>query len=299
MSYIKSKLFQIQIIIQLIFIGIFYFIEIDFNSQAVICGILLCTVGIPHGSNDYLYRSNVSTNGLLKFLFTYLSMMAIFGIAWWLMPFLALLIFFFISIHHFGQSNFENSKVFYLPSILWGTWVLLLPVLIHSDEAINIFKQMLSLNDAKLELIEYPLNTSFNPILISIFLGFSILYFLSLNYFESKNKLKYFIQFIIVTIWYLITPLLFGFIIFFCLWHSMQSLKHQSEYYIKLTQNNLTDFILKMIPFSLIALGFFAVYIYFRGFILSEAFILLSIITFPHVLKMDSLYKKADNYMKS
>ncbi len=299
MNYINSKLFQIQIIIQLIFIGIFYFIEIDFNAQAVICGILLCTVGIPHGSNDYLYRSNVSSNGLLKFLFTYILMMAIYGITWWLLPFLALLIFFFISIHHFGQSNFENSTVFYLPSILWGTWVLLLPVLIHSDEAILIFKQMLSLNDTKLNLIEYPFNTSFNPILISVLMGFSILYFLSLKYFENKNILKYFIQFTVVTTWYLLTPLLFGFIIFFCLWHSLQSLKHQSEYYIKLTQNKIGDFIFKMVPFSLIALGFFAVYIYFRGFILSEAFILLSIITFPHVLIMDSLYKKAGNYLKS
>lgn len=295
MSYIKSKLFQIQIIIQLIFIGILYFIEIDYTTQAVICGILLCTVGIPHGSNDYLYRSNLSSNGLLKFLFTYLLMMAIYGIAWWFLPSLALLIFFFVSIHHFGQSNFENSKVFYLPSILWGTWVLLLPVLIHSDEAILIFKQMLSLNNAKLELIEYPLNNSFNPILILIFLGFSILYLLSLKYFESQNIFKYFIQFIIVTLWYLLTPLLFGFIIFFCLWHSLQSLKHQSEYYIKLTQNKIGDFVLKMVPFSLVALGFFAIYIYFRGFILSEAFILLSIITFPHVLIMDSLYKKAGN----
>lgn len=290
MSYIKSKLFQIQLIIQLFILVILYFIEIDLNTQAVICGILLCSVGIPHGSNDYLYRSNLSRNGLLKFLFTYLLMMAIYGIVWWLLPFLALLIFFFISIHHFGQSNFENSKVFYLPSILWGTWVLLFPVIIHSNEAIIIFQQMIAANNINLEIIKYPINDLYKFIII---VGFSLFYLFILRYFETKNLLKYFLQFVIVTIWYFFTPLLFGFIIFFCLWHSLQSLKHQSDYYLELTKSNLGDFVLKMIPFSLIALGFFGIYVLYRGFIISEAFILLSIITFPHVMIMDKLYKKS------
>ena len=290
MSYIKSKLFQIQLIIQLFILVILYFIEIDLNTQAVICGILLCSVGIPHGSNDYLYRSNLSRNGLLKFLFTYLLMMAIYGIVWWLLPFLALLIFFFISIHHFGQSNFENSKVFYLPSILWGTWVLLFPVIIHSNEAIIIFQQMIAANNINLEIIKYPINDLYKFIII---VGFSLFYLFILRYFETKNLLKYFFQFVIVTIWYLFTPLLFGFIIFFCLWHSLQSLKHQSDYYLELKKSNLGDFVLKMIPFSLIALGFFGIYVLCRGFIISEAFILLSIITFPHVMIMDKLYKKS------
>ena len=290
MNYINSKLFQVQMIIQLIFISLCYFIEINVNAQAIICGILLCTIGIPHGSNDYLYRSNVSRNGILKFLFTYLSMMALYLIVWWLIPILALLIFFFISIHHFGQSNFENSKVFYLPSVLWGTWVLLFPVIIHINDAIIIFQQMIAANNINLDIIKYPINDLCKFIFI---VGFSLFYFFILRYFETKNLLKYFLQFVIVTIWYFFTPLLFGFIIFFCLWHSLQSLKHQSDYYLELTKSNLGDFVLKMIPFSLIALGFFGIYVLYRGFIISEAFILLSIITFPHVLIMDKLYKKS------
>jgi Brp/Blh family beta-carotene 15,15'-monooxygenase len=216
--------------------------------------------------------------------------MFLYAIVWWFLPILALIIFFFISIHHFGQSNFENTKVFYLPSIFWGGWVLLYPVFIHSNEAFTIFKQMIAANNFNIEIIKYPINDKFKFIILG---GFSLFYFLILRYFEKENLLKYFLQFVIVTIWYLFTPLLFGFIIFFCLWHSLQSLNHQSEYYLEISKNNLADFVLKMVPFSLIALGLFGIYVYIRGFILSEAFILLSLITFPHVIIMHKLYKKA------
>ena len=145
-------------------------------------------------------------------------------------------------------------------------------------------------NIINLEIIKYPINDLYKFIII---VGFSLFYLFILRYFETKNLLKYFLQFVIVTIWYFFTPLLFGFIIFFCLWHSLQSLKHQSDYYLELTKSNLGDFVLKMIPFSLIALGFFGIYVLYRGFIISEAFILLSIITFPHVMIMDKLYKKS------
>jgi hypothetical protein len=45
-----------------------------------------------------------------------------------------------------------------------------------------------------------------------------------------------------------------------------------------------------MLPFSAIALVAFGLYVYMRGFQISEAFILLSLITLPHVLVMHRLY---------
>jgi Brp/Blh family beta-carotene 15,15'-monooxygenase len=220
--------------------------------------------------------------------------MLLYLIIWWIIPIAGLVIFFGISIHHFGQSNFENTKLLYLPSILWGIWVLLFPVLLHSQEAITIFQQMLLSNNFRFQFIQYPITDLFKIITLGIF---TFLYFIVLKIFEPQSLFKYFFQFLIVTFWYLLTPLLFGFIIFFCLWHSLQSLKHQSHYFLKLSKANLKEFIIKMIPFSAVALGFFGIYIYYRGFILSEAFILLSILTFPHVLIMDKLYKKSSAFL--
>ncbi|MFM7429034.1 MAG: Brp/Blh family beta-carotene 15,15'-dioxygenase, partial [Flammeovirgaceae bacterium] len=100
--YIQSKLFKAQITIQLILIVLVSLIPITLKAEAILCGILLCTVGIPHGSNDYLYRSDKSAKGMMKFLAVYLGTMLLYLVLWWIAPLLALLLFFGISFHHFG-----------------------------------------------------------------------------------------------------------------------------------------------------------------------------------------------------
>jgi len=294
MTYLNSNLFKFQIILQLLFILAIYLIGINEQIQLIICVLLLSTIGIPHGSADYIYNPYIFKGGIYKFLISYVTIMFLYLIVWYFIPILALILFFGISIHHFGQSNFENKAVSHLPSILWGTWVLLFPVFIHSQEAISIFQQMITVGmlNINLPIINYSFENEIKIWKLILIFIFSIVYFITLKYQYSKHFLSYFIQFIVVTVWLYFTPLLFGFIVFFCLWHSLQSLKHQSEVYFQLSQKTLGDFITKMIPFSLVALLFFLVYIYFRGLIISEAFILLSIITFPHVIVMHKLYNK-------
>lgn len=289
--YTHSKLFQIQIALQLVLVAIVYWFSVAVDVQAVVCGILLCTVGIPHGSNDYLYRPDRSRMGMVKFLSYYLGTMALYLGLWWIAPVLALILFFVISFHHFGQSDFENDSIKYLPSWLWGIWVLVFPVLLHWQEATGIFEQMLLSNKVfnPSYFAEASAIADFNwPIMLMILLGVS--YLVSLIIYERKNFVHYLVQFSLVTLWYFMTPLLFGFIIFFCLWHSLQSMSHQAFYFKQSANGSLPTFIKAMLPFSLLALLSFGVYVYFRGFQLAEAFILLSMITLPHVLVMHRLY---------
>jgi|688.fasta_scaffold46497_5 Brp/Blh family beta-carotene 15,15'-monooxygenase len=292
--YIQSKLFKAQIAIQLILIVLVSLIPITFNAQAILCGILLCTVGIPHGSNDYLYRSDKSAKGMMKFLAVYLGTMLLYLVLWWIAPLLALLLFFVISFHHFGQSNFENESLKYAPSWLWGVWILALPVLLHFDEAIGIFLQMLSTTTNTPIVSTSSTHSAWPFILIAVF---GTVYIISLLTFERKNILLYFTQFIIVTIWYFLTPLLAGFIIAFCLWHSLQSMQHQASYFKQSTSRSLHQFLIAMLPFSLMALISFGVYVYYRSFNVAEAFILLSIITLPHVIVMHRLYHKINHVL--
>lgn len=289
--YHQSRLFQTQIALQLILIVIVYLFSFAADVQAIFCGILLCTVGIPHGSNDHLYRPDKSNFGMLKFLGIYLGTMFLYLGLWWMAPLLALILFFVISFHHFGQSNFENNSINYLPSWLWGIWVLVFPVLLHWNEAVGVFGQMLSSNNLFTTnfFVEQRAIADFNwPLSAMITLG--IFYLLSLIIYERQNIVHYTIQFALVTIWYLITPLLFGFIIFFCLWHALQSMRHQAMYFKQSAGGTLLEFLKAMLPFSLLALLSFGVYVYFRGFQIAEAFILLSMITLPHVLVMHRLY---------
>ncbi len=291
--YHQSKLFQTQIALQLILIVIVYLFSFAADVQAIFCGILLCTVGIPHGSNDHLYRPDKSNFGMLKFLGVYLGTMFLYLGLWWIAPLLALILFFVISFHHFGQSNFENDSINYLPSWLWGIWVLVFPVLLRWNEASGIFQQMLSSNSlfTPSSFVDQSAIADFNwPLWVMISLA--MLYLLSLIIYERRNIIHYSGQFILITIWYLVTPLLSGFIIFFCLWHALQSMRHQAMYFKQSAGGTLMEFLKAMLPFSLLALISFAVYVYFRGFQIAEAFILLSMITLPHVLVMHQLYHK-------
>ena len=289
MKYIRSKLFYIQIAVQLLAILLFLVFSVSEMQKAIICGILLCTVGIPHGANDYLFNKDKSKVGLVKFLALYIGIMGLYLAVWWWFPILALVVFFLVSFHHFGQSNFENDQLFHLPSLIWGLWILIFPVLLHYKEAISIFKNMVNLEDA-LNLNQTPIESIQNwQIYIALILA--LIYLISVFKTHSKQFMLYTFQFIAVSIWYLITPLLFGFIVVFCLWHALQSMRHQSIYYRENFSAKRYFFFKAMIPFSLLALLLFIAYVYFFGFKVNEAFILLSLITLPHVLVMHKLYK--------
>lgn len=289
MKYFGSSTFQFQLLFQLAGIVLFQLFDFSALTQALICGVALCVIGIPHGANDYLYRNDQSKAGLIKFLLRYVGIMALYLAAWWLMPVLALAIFFIISLHHFGQSNFENQQVWHIPSLLWGIWTLLLPVLLHYQEALLIFKSMVSLTgfegDLKSESVSFEI---WQAVVMLIFSG---VYTISLFYYERKAVIPYLIQFVLVTIWYIITPLLFGFIVVFCLWHSIQSLQHQSHYFKEVFSKSTRAFVYAMLPFSAIALLSFGAYVMFFEFNISLSFVLLSLISLPHVIVMHQLYK--------
>jgi Na+/H+-translocating membrane pyrophosphatase len=120
------------------------------------------------------------------------------------------------------------------------------------------------------------------------------LYLASLFIYERQNFVHYLAQFIVITLWYLFTPLLSGFIIVFCLWHSLQSMRHQAIYFTQSAGGTLTVFLKAMIPFSILAIISFSVYVYFRGFQIAEAFILLSLISLPHLAVMHRLYHETN-----
>ncbi|MEO5912232.1 MAG: Brp/Blh family beta-carotene 15,15'-dioxygenase [Pelobium sp.] len=289
MKYINSKLFLAQAVIQFILIIWVLFFTVNLTTQAILSGVFLCIVGIPHGSNDYLYRENQSTLGLVKFLGSYLGIIALYALIWYYLPIVALILFFVISFHHFGQSNHENEHIWHLPSILWGVILIVLPVIIHFEEAVLIFKSMLAFNQS------YAIKqTPLVQFILWKLVSFSILcmaYLISIYYLEKQERIRYMMQFALITIWYLLTPLLFGFIMVFCLWHSFQSLRHQKSYFQNRVKSSSGNFYLSMIPFSSIALAVFAAYLYYFDFDIGGAFILLSLITLPHVLVTHRQYQ--------
>jgi beta-carotene 15,15'-dioxygenase len=292
MIYAQSKLFKIQLLIQGLLVTLFYLLNVDQHTQAVFGGVLLCVVGIPHGANDYLYRQDASALGVLKFLLTYVGSMLLYLVLWWVAPAMALVAFFVVSFHHFGQSNFEKPYVWYWPSMLWGIWILLLPVMLHLSEALGIFTDMISFSGLWSTVPHSGNVPSFGIPLWQyiVLITVAALYVVSLIRFERENLYRYLLQFAAVSIWYLVTPLLFGFITVFCLWHASQSLQHQANYFQFSFKKSAMQFAKAMVPFSFLALLGFGLYVYFFEFKISEAFVLLSLISLPHIVVMHRLY---------
>ncbi|KHJ36784.1 beta-carotene 15,15'-monooxygenase, Brp/Blh family [Pedobacter glucosidilyticus] len=289
MPYINSKLFTIQMILQFVLLLLFYLFYFGPITQVLLAGILLCSIGIPHGANDHLYRKEQNWLGMLKFLVLYLGIIAAYALLWYFIPLLALLVFFVVSFHHFGQSNFENENISYFPSILWGIVLLAFPVVLHLEEALFIFKAMIGKGNFNEFIYDTsPLTLTNWQIATLLLLGFA--YLISIYIYQKQHLLKYCLQLVLVTLWYLFTPLLFGFIVVFCLWHALQSTQHQVIFYTQRYQKRKRDFFIAMLPFSLISLAGFAFYLYFFDFNIGQSFILLSLITLPHVLVMHRLY---------
>ncbi|MDA9555573.1 Brp/Blh family beta-carotene 15,15'-dioxygenase [Pelobium sp.] len=291
MHYINSKLFWLQMVSQLVFLIIFNLIDFGAHLQAVVAGVFLCLLGIPHGANDHLYREDQTWVGMIKFLATYLGIIAVYILLWYLFPLAALILFFVVSFHHFGQSNFENDKVWHFPSILWGIILLAFPVILHFEEAVLIFKSMLGKGDFNKLIFEFKLEKLATWQIGSLLLLVLTYLFTIFNY-NKQHFIKYFLQLVLISFWYFFTPLLFGFIVIFCLWHALQSAQHQVNFYVSFYHKKVADFLLAMLPFSLISLVGFAFYLYFFSFKIGESFILLSLITLPHVLVMHKLYGK-------
>ena len=104
--------------------------------------------------------------------------------------------------------------------------------------------------------------------------------------------MSYLLQWFLVTVWYWLTPLLLGFVVVFCFWHALQSMQYQLDYVRVNYNQNRKKTLMGFVPFGLMALVGMAFLLRFDlesnlGF----AFVLLSLVTLPHVVVMDGLYR--------
>ncbi len=103
----------------------------------------LVLVGIPHGAVDHLLETGKwDLKEAPVFILKYLSLSALMGLMWYLLPQLALLVFLAYSSWHFGQADgkkWQFSKPAYM---LWGVMVLFYILGTHLPETNSILNLM-------------------------------------------------------------------------------------------------------------------------------------------------------------
>jgi Brp/Blh family beta-carotene 15,15'-monooxygenase len=287
-NYTGSPLFRWQLVLQIFFILMVPFLLQFEMLQGALCLVGLVFLGIPHGGNDFFYRKEKNTAGSIRFLSMYLGVMLLYLALWFVWPMLSLGLFLLISIHHFGQSNFNTNRIGSLDSVLWGSWLVGFPVLKHSNEVFGVFATMLGQSGSAVSGFGHLDESS----LLVVSIVFVLMYGAVLYRSHRSNWLSYLLQWFLVTVWYWFTPLLLGFVVVFCFWHALQSMQYQLDYVSVNYKQNRKKTLMGFVPFGLMALvgmGFLLRFDLESN--LGFAFVLLSLVTLPHVVVMDGLYR--------
>ncbi len=269
--------------------------------------ILVLILGVPHGATDLTifraFAKRVSGKDLFVFSVAYLGVIGLYAAMWWLLPMQAFGLFMVLSVYHFGQSNlapirYNNRGFEILHYVLWGAAALLVPILLHPEEAQSIVAAMTG------QVIPVPSQVVLLNVLWTIIAlnGLAFVFLLLTGIISVAVFVREVIHLIVLLQLYFHTSLLLGFTVYFVFWHSLSSVIDQNNFFqCRIRSYRWQHFLWLALPVA--AIGAFLVlglqFWFPAGLVLSPnlmgyVFIGLSLLTLPHMLLVDQLYKQAN-----
>jgi Brp/Blh family beta-carotene 15,15'-monooxygenase len=266
------------------------------NTQIIVGFILILTFGILHGANDLLlikkidYKENQLS--LVKTLFYYLIVVGLGAVLFWIIPWLALLLFIIVSGYHFGEQqwqNLEKSNYFRAFEFTYGLFILMLLFNFHIKEVQEVINNITFITVSE--------NYFINGLIINSVALVALGIFFSSKLVEFKNRwLLETFYLLVFTVIFRVSSLIWGFAIYFIIWHSIPSIINQINYLNgEVSWNNFRKYINSAFLYWIISLiGIATLYLLFKDIKLFNAlfFSFLAAITFPHVLVIFILFKK-------
>jgi Brp/Blh family beta-carotene 15,15'-monooxygenase len=257
--------------------------------QFSLFGIILLSIGIPHGAIDHLISNpKIDRNSLGKFLVIYLSLIAVYLLIWYFLPLIALAAFLLMSAYHFGQSHFlaeQPKKSAWLLYITRGGYFLFAILLGDWETTKLILSPLINL--------DY-LNQS--RILFLLIFLFSTL--LAQGIFGPKFQKIQLLELLLLAPIFYFSPLLISFVVYFGFWHALPSMFAEYSYLSSFkAYDSVKKFSIQLLPFSLISfIGIGLILFLGLKFLKSNElillfFVLISLISFPHILFMDRFLK--------
>ncbi|MCE2612895.1 Brp/Blh family beta-carotene 15,15'-dioxygenase [Flavobacteriaceae bacterium D16] len=265
------------------------------RAEAFLAYMFVFSFGIMHGANDLKLIQRTtgmdSKSFYLRALISYLLVIGIIAVFFSFLPILALAFFVLASGYHFGEQHWVSRTS--LPSGLrelfflsYGLLIFFLLFYFHREEVSRII----------LEVTDFyiPVEFYFYGLLGSglTFLAFFIwVAFKSLILTHLIEELFYLLVFYIL---FQSASLIWGFSIYFVIWHSIPSLMDQVQFLSgEISKKALWNYFKSSLVywiFSLVGLG--VLYFLFEGqdkLFFSILIYFLAAITFPHVLVMNKV----------
>lgn len=272
---------------------------------AVVISVLV--LGIPHGAIDHIMAAEIfnlkkTLKDHLLFYSSYLLIMLFVGALWIFFPVVGMIFFLIISIYHFGQADIEEfitgrRSVRHLYYIARGGLIIGLIVFAKPDVTYPIMAEATRVNIESFSVLM--------PDPLAVMIGTFTLYFLiiisAILISHIEKPVKILTDSILLVLVLILTGPLIGFAIYFALWHSIGHIHEMQEYFKTKGKNlSLSSFYKKATPFTLVSIVGLVILVGIQNAFgleeqfLSLMFILISVLTLPHMVIVDKMYRVDD-----
>lgn len=277
---------------------LFQFVVIDPQLYNGICVLLILLIGVPHGAADHRINSTLSGDKDTRGFILHYVLIAVGYAVWWLMmPAQAALVFYVMSMYHFGQEFLEELEI-PKPSaveiMIWGGGILLLPSLIAHHEIVASF-QWLTEGSEVIHFHPY-IRLSVMGLLPLLLLG-SVYSLVDSGRMDRQKAIKAVVFISALNLSYLFLPFLVAFTLYFILFHSLNAFQHQYGWLRRRISNyRLKSFLKDLSLFSFLSIGGLMLLIYLLkekewSELIIYFFMIISIVTLPHSILFDQFYK--------
>ena len=280
------------------FVGLWITSLLPESFELILGFILIFTFGMIHGSNDLMIVNRLSNSNNSKFfsiLLTYMFVVSSAIVIFYLVPVLALSLFVLFSAYHFGEQHWEetlNEFNSYLKRIFffcYGMLILFMIFNFNPDKVVEIIYEITSYS--LLEIYSLEVITTLVGILFLL-----ISYGLYNNSIKLPSVLRELALLLILGIVFKASSLIWGFTIYFILWHSIPSLLDQITFIFgDLEKKSIFKYAIAALPYWLISLiGISVLFLIFKNekHFYSLFFAFIAAVTFPHAIVMLKMFTK-------
>lgn len=280
------------------FFGLWLDSYLSDSKQIYLGFFLIFTFGILHGANDLMLIKTIKNDeqkkSWLKVL-SYYIVVVLCGIAlFYLIPQLALLLFIVVSAYHFGEQEWQQTLLQYGKwftfafQIIYGLLILSLLFIFHKEQVQEII----------INICQLKVPTTYFDLLFGIVLAL-FLSLCSVVYLQNKNQIQNILQECFYILLYAIifksSSLIWGFAIYFVIWHSIPSIMDQIRFLDgTYTTTNFINYCKNAALYWFISImGIASIYYFFSGqeqLFNALFFSFLAAITFPHAAVISTMF---------
>jgi len=282
------------------FLGLWIDSFFNHKSQIFVGFLLIFTFGILHGANDLQLIDKIDVlkdkkKSTLRILIYYIMFVLIGILSFYIFPLVALLLFIIVSAYHFGEQQWQKLPndlpifTLILYRFLYGFVILFLLFVFHTIQVQNIISTITTFEIPVGYFWEALKASGIAFIFISCFLYWKILKI-------RKKLLLEFFHLIVFAIIFKSSSLIWGFAIYFVVWHSIPSIIDQIKFLNgSVSKKHFLSYCKAAGVYWFVSiLGITFIYLFFKDEQLFNAvfFSFLAAITFPHVLVITKMFRK-------